>query len=272
MANDEWNVAGYSTRQTTTYKYKHAFALNLLSPSKTLSCGSPSSSPALVAPGYGNGNPNAAPLCRQRHQSSEYHLWHHTDAGESIRQHQDRWDDAWGVWVNGNTKIHPQTECATTAITDQANAQDYNRFKEQCKKASHCKVANNPVPFFYFLGGYAHHLWLEVKYFGKFAKFTKTLANNTPLSDCIKLHQCMQGHLNFHLSSTSLIINRIDNFDTIEVLCNTVNSFTIAKVTLCCQSYTLWDACCLKLENGSPLFLQGDRRRRRNLRWRRRPE
>ncbi len=86
--------------------------------------------------------------------------------------------------------------------TKQAH-KDYNHFKEQGKKAFHCKVAKDQVPFFCFLGEYhAHCLWLEVKYFGKFAKFTETLANNAPLSDCTKLRQCMQGHMNFHLSST----------------------------------------------------------------------
>ena len=64
----------------------------------------------------------------------------------------------------------------------------YDHFKEQRKKAFHCKVAKDQVLFFLFLGGYAHYLRLEVKYFGKFAKFTKTLANNAPLSDCTKLH------------------------------------------------------------------------------------
>jgi hypothetical protein len=86
--------------------------------------------------------------------------------------------------------------------------------------------------------------------FGKFTKFTKTLANNAPLSDCTKLCQCMQGHLNFRLSSTSVVLNRIDNLDATEILRNTVNSSTIAKVTLREMLY------CLKLENGSPLFLQ----------------
>jgi hypothetical protein len=76
---------------------------------------------------------------------------------------------------------------------------DCDHFKEQGEKVFHCKVAKDQVPLFCFLGGYAHHLRLEVKYFGKFAKFTKTLANNAPLSDCTKLRQCMQGHLNFHL-------------------------------------------------------------------------
>ncbi len=103
---------------------------------------------------------------------------------------------------------------------------DYDHFKEQGKKAFHCKVAKDQVPFFCFLGGYAHRLQLEVEYFGKFAKFIKTLANNAPLSDCTKLHQCMQGHLNFHLSSTLLVLNGIDNLDATEILCNMVNSYT----------------------------------------------
>jgi hypothetical protein len=43
---------------------------------------------------------------------------------------------------------------------------DYDHFKEQGKKAFHCKVAKDQVLFFLFLGGYAHYLRLEVKYFG----------------------------------------------------------------------------------------------------------
>jgi hypothetical protein len=61
----------------------------------------------------------------------------------------------------------------------------------------------------------------------------------------------MQGHLNFHLSSTSLIlINRMDNLDAAEILCNKVNSSMIAKVTLREMFYHL------RLKDGSPLFLQ----------------
>jgi hypothetical protein len=94
-------------------------------------------------------------------------------------------------------------------------------------------VAKDQVPFFCFLlGRHAHQLRLEVKYFGKFSKFTETLSNNAPLSDCTMLRHCMQGHLNFHLISTSLVINGIDNLDATEILHNTVNSFTITKVTL----------------------------------------
>jgi hypothetical protein len=39
---------------------------------------------------------------------------------------------------------------------------DYDHFKEQRKKVFHCKVAKNQLPFFHFLGGYAHCLRLEV--------------------------------------------------------------------------------------------------------------
>jgi hypothetical protein len=109
---------------------------------------------------------------------------------------------------------------------------DYNHFKEQGKKAFHCEVAKDQVPFFRFLGGLAHHLWQEVKYFGKFAKFTETLDNNAPLSNCTKLQRCMQGHLNFHLSSTLLVLNGINNLDVTEILRNTANSTAVAKVTL----------------------------------------
>ncbi len=127
---------------------------------------------------------------------------------------------------------------------------DYNHFKEQGEKAFHCKMAKEHVPFFHFLGGFAHRLWLKVKYFGKFAKFTETLANNAPLSDCTKLRRCMQGHLNFNLSSTSMVLNRINNLNAMEILCNTANSSNIVKVALWELLYRL------RLENGSPLFLQ----------------
>ena len=65
----------------------------------------------------------------------------------------------------------------------------YDHFKGQGKKAYHCEVTKELVPFFKFLGNYAHRLRLEVKYFGKFAKFTETLGNNAPISDCTKLQR-----------------------------------------------------------------------------------
>ena len=130
--------------------------------------------------------------------------------------------------------------------------QKYNYFEEQGNKAYHCEAAKDLVPFFQFLGGYAHRLRLEVKYFGKFAKFTETLGNKVPLSNCTKLRRCMQGHLNFHLSSTSLVINGINNIDVTEVLGNNITNSAIVKVTLQEMLYPL------KLKSGAPLFLQVD--------------
>jgi hypothetical protein len=126
----------------------------------------------------------------------------------------------------------------------------YNHVKEQGKKAFHCKVAKEDVPFFRFLAGHAHCLKLDVKYFGKFAKFTSTLENNAPLSNCTRLRRCMQGHLNFHLSSTSLTIHGIDNLDALEALCNSTGRKRIVKVSLRDMLYRI------QLESGSPLFLQ----------------
>ncbi len=60
----------------------------------------------------------------------------------------------------------------------------------------------------------------------------------------------MQGHLNFDLSLTSLTISGIDHLEATGILRNIVNSSTIAKATLQEMLYHL------KLENGSPLFLQ----------------
>jgi hypothetical protein len=60
----------------------------------------------------------------------------------------------------------------------------------------------------------------------------------------------MQGHLNFHLSSTSITINGIDHLDALEVLCNTTSGKKNTKVSLRVMLY------CLTLEGGSPLFLQ----------------
>jgi hypothetical protein len=77
-----------------------------------------------------------------------------------------------------------------------------------------------------------------------------TLENNAPLSDCTRLRRCMQGHLNFHLSSTSITINGINHLDASEVLQNAANGSRISKVSLRDMLYRL------TLEGGSPLFLQ----------------
>jgi hypothetical protein len=125
----------------------------------------------------------------------------------------------------------------------------YDQFKEQGKKAFHCKLAKENVPYFCFLAVQAHRLKLENKYFGKFAKFTTTLENNAPLSDCMWLRRCMQGHLNYHLSSMSITITGIDHLDASEVLRNATSGKRLTKVSLRDMLYHL------ALEDGLPLFL-----------------
>jgi hypothetical protein len=73
---------------------------------------------------------------------------------------------------------------------------------------------------------------LDTKYFGKFAKLTDTLGNNAFLSDCTRLQRCIQGHLNFHLSSTSITIHGKDNLDAAVTLRKSANGSMIARFTL----------------------------------------
>ena len=89
-------------------------------------------------------------------------------------------------------------------------------FKEHGKKAFHFKVAKEDTNYFKSLSGHAHQMKLETKYLGKFAKYTATLGNVAPRSDCTHLRRCIQGHLNYHLSSTSITLNRIDMLDASE--------------------------------------------------------
>jgi hypothetical protein len=63
----------------------------------------------------------------------------------------------------------------------------YDHYKEHGKKAFHFEVAKEDVPYFKLLSSYAHCLRLENKYFGKFEKFTATLENNAPMSNCVQL-------------------------------------------------------------------------------------
>ncbi len=126
----------------------------------------------------------------------------------------------------------------------------YDQFKEQGKKAFNCKVAKENVPYFRFLAGQAHRLKLEKKYFKKIETFTTTLENNAPLSNCTRLRRCLQGHLNYHLSSTSITITGIDHLDALEVLCNATSSKSFTKVSFRDMLYHL------SLEDGLPLFLQ----------------
>jgi hypothetical protein len=72
---------------------------------------------------------------------------------------------------------------------------------------------------------------LDNKFFSKFAKFTATLGNNAPMSNCVSLCRCIQGHLNFHLSSTSITIHGIDTLNASEILRNAADKKT-TKFTL----------------------------------------
>ena len=73
---------------------------------------------------------------------------------------------------------------------------------------------------------------LDTKYFGKFAKLTTTLGKDAPLSNCARLRWCIQGHLNFHLSSTSVTINGIDDLDASESVRNPATRVRTARVSL----------------------------------------
>jgi hypothetical protein len=90
---------------------------------------------------------------------------------------------------------------------------------------------------------------LKVKYFGKFAKYTSTLGNNAPLGNCSRLRQCIQGHLNYHLSSTSITLNGINMLDALEYL-RTPAGKSIVHLTLQDLLYRI------TLENNASLFLQ----------------
>ncbi len=126
----------------------------------------------------------------------------------------------------------------------------YNHYKEHGKKAFHFKVAKEDINYFKYLSAHAHRMKLEAKYFGKFAKFTGTLGNNAPLSDCTRLRRCIQGHLNYHLSLTSITLNGINMLDAFEFLCNAANGKSIVQLTLRDVLYRI------TLENKAPLFLQ----------------
>ncbi len=130
------------------------------------------------------------------------------------------------------------------------NNKAYDHFRKQGKKAFHFEVAKSNIRFFKYLSNNAHKMKLDTRYFGKFAKLTETLGNNTPLSDCIRLRRCIQGHLNFHLSSTSITIHSINNLDAAETLRNLANGSKIACFSLQDMLYHI------QLVNKSPLFLQ----------------
>jgi hypothetical protein len=117
-------------------------------------------------------------------------------------------------------------------------ARFFDHYSNQGKKAFHFEVAKEDVAYFKYLSGHAHWLRLDNKYLGKFAKFTATLSNNAPMSDC------------FHLSSTSITIHGIDLLDASEVLRNAADRTAITKLTLRDLFYRI------QLESKAPLFLQ----------------
>jgi hypothetical protein len=126
----------------------------------------------------------------------------------------------------------------------------YDHIHKQGKKVLHLEVAKSDLAFFTFLATHAHRMGLDTKYFGKFAKLTATLGRDAPLSDCSRLRWCIQGHLNFHLSSTSVTINGIEDLDASEIVHNPTTGMTVARVSLRNMLYKI------KLSNKSPLFLQ----------------
>ncbi len=118
------------------------------------------------------------------------------------------------------------------AETKPTHNKAYDHYKEQGKKAFHFEVAKADISFFKFLYSHVHRLKLATKYFGKFAKFTATLTNNAPMIDCTHLCQCIQGHLNYHLSTRCITTNVINVLDASELLCNLVNGKSIGQFTL----------------------------------------
>jgi hypothetical protein len=126
----------------------------------------------------------------------------------------------------------------------------YDHLREHGKKAFHLEVAKSDQEFFTFLSNHAHRMGLDAKYFGKFAKLTGTLGKDAPLSNCSRLRRCIQGHLNYHWSSTLVAINRIEDLDALEIVCNPTIGMKVARVSLRNMLYKI------KLSNKSPLFLQ----------------
>ena len=126
---------------------------------------------------------------------------------------------------------------------------DYDHHKGHGKRAFRFEVAKEDIDYFKYLSAHAHQMKLEVKYFGKFAKYTATLGNATPLSGCTSLRQCIQGHLNYHLSSTSITLTGIDKLYAAECIRHP-SGRSIIRLTLWELLYRI------NLENDAPLFLQ----------------
>jgi hypothetical protein len=110
-------------------------------------------------------------------------------------------------------------------------------------------VVKVEINYFRYLSAHAHWMRLDVKYFGKFAKYTATLGNTAPLSNCTHLRRCIQGHLNYHISSMNITLNGIDMLDASEYLKNPAGK-TIVRLTLRDLLYRIM------LESKALLFLQ----------------
>jgi hypothetical protein len=139
--------------------------------------------------------------------------------------------------------------CLPTEMKSTKN-KGYDHCKEHEKKAFHFEVAKEDTSYFKYLSAHLHRMKLDTKYFGKFAKYTGTLGNNALLSNCTCLRWCIQGHLNYNLSLTSITLNGIDMLDASEYLGNPVNGRSIVRLTLRDLLYRI------TLENKAPLFLQ----------------
>ena len=107
------------------------------------------------------------------------------------------------------------------------NNKGYDYYKEHRKKAFHFEVAKEDINYFKYLSAHAHRMKIEAKYFRKFAKFTGTLGNNAPLSNCTRLCWCIQGHLNYHMSLMIIMLNCIDMLDASKSLRNAANGKSI---------------------------------------------
>jgi hypothetical protein len=140
----------------------------------------------------------------------------------------------------------PQMPSESKQTTNKA----YDHAKEHGKKAFHFEVAKSDISYFKFLSSHAHRLKLDTKYSKRIAKFTATSSNNALMSNCTHLCRCIQGHLNYHLSSTCITIDGIDTLDTSELLINPVNGRLIG-------CFSLWDLLYrIQLESKAPLILQ----------------
>ena len=127
---------------------------------------------------------------------------------------------------------------------------NFDRLNDQGKKVIHFEVAKEDLAEFSFLAEAAHRMGLDTEYWGKFAKLTACLTNNSPSGDMKLLRRCIQGHLSFHLSTTTVILAGVDNLDATAVLKNPVNGAIIASKSARDMLYKI------TLEGGGPLFLQ----------------